>query len=181
MDQRQLNNVECVIVVGSDGSQYVRDICRLLEGLGISFEQCANIYTATIELFSRIGHEELLICGKLDELSRENFRFFEICKENNVRCFCLFEKSNSTKGRMLRALKSGVLLLGDIGQLATAIKDTAGQSTAQGKGAVNSRKIVSDNKEIRRDEAALSQAEMNALLGSQQVDDYERKFDNRSE
>jgi hypothetical protein len=90
-------------------------ITGLLDDLGIEYSCCDDVYAATAELAGR-RNGKILVVGTLCELSREQMRFFHICRRRPLaRCFCLADSEAS--GKIVQAVREGAAVAGDIKEL----------------------------------------------------------------
>ena len=90
-------------------------ITGLLDDLGIEYSCCEDVYAATAELAGR-RDGKILVVGTLRELSREQMRFFYICRQRPLaRCFCLADSECSEK--IVQAVREGAAVAGDIKEL----------------------------------------------------------------
>jgi len=87
------------VVVGDSNDEFVIYAATLLEDEGIAFFRCDDVYSTVAEL-AKNTNENVLIIGRLSELSKEQGRFFHIAGEKGCRCCCLAE-ANSTHRQQL--------------------------------------------------------------------------------
>jgi hypothetical protein len=87
----------------------------LLEGFGIEYSCCGNVYAATAEL-ARRREGKVFVIGSLCELSKEGMRLFHICSQrSDTRCFCFVGSEPAEK--IFPALREGVAVANDVKEL----------------------------------------------------------------
>ena len=108
------NDIFAIVTAGRS-SVFRIAITGLLDDLGIEYSCCEDVYAATVELVGgRCG--KVLVIGGLCELSREQMRFFHICRQRpSARCFCLADSESSEK--IVQAAREGAAVAGDIKEL----------------------------------------------------------------
>ena len=90
-------------------------ITGLLDDLGIEYSCCDDVYAATAELAGKRSGK-ILVVGTLCELSREQMRFFYICRQRPLaKCFCLADSECAEK--IVQAAREGAAVAGDIKEL----------------------------------------------------------------
>ena len=126
-------------------------ITGLLDDLGIEYSCCDDVYAATAELAGRRSGK-ILVVGTLCELSREQMRFFYICRQRPLaRCFCLADSECSEK--IVQAVREGAAVAGDIKELKQMI--AAGLADDSDKEIPNesaSRKQIDHDVHLTKDE-----------------------------
>jgi len=88
------------IVVGNSNDEFVRHTTNVLGNYELEFSVCPDVYQAVSRLAKTNGN--VLIVGRVEQLSRENGRFFRIAGKKKARCCCLTE-TNSAR-QYLRSL-----------------------------------------------------------------------------
>jgi hypothetical protein len=88
------------IVVGNSSDEFVRHTTNVLKNYELEFSICPDVYQAVSRLAKTNGN--VLIVGRIEQLSRENGRFFRIAGKKKAWCCCLTE-TNSAR-QYLRSL-----------------------------------------------------------------------------
>jgi len=110
----EFNDIFAIVTAGRS-SVFRIAITGLLDALGIEYSCCEDVYAATAELAGR-RYGKVLVVGGLCELSREQMRFFYICRQRpSARCFCLADSECSEK--IVQAVREGAAVAGDIKEL----------------------------------------------------------------
>ena len=161
MEWRGIRNQYKAILVGSGGDEFVRYASDLLGKYGVDFVLCENIYLAVGQL-GKCSGEDIIVVGRLGELSRENGRFFEIAEKSKVRCLCLAEKDSLIERKQISvATKNGAFVL----------HNSAGLKEALCRLSIGERAVSSERKENKsgsgfdRNKFFTTKAELDALLG----------------
>ena len=128
----EFNDIFAIVTAGQSAVFRIA-ITGLLDDLGIEYSCCEDVYAATAELAGR-RDGKVLIVGGLCELSREQMRFFYICRQRAlVRCFCLADSECSEK--IVQAVREGAVVAGDIKELkqmiAASLADFADGNTKE--------------------------------------------------
>ena len=81
------------VVTADRNSQLRRKITSLLGCLGVEYSLCDDVYQAAGEILSfqrQYSLTAVLVIGSLEELSKDDMRFFKICRtDGSIECFCL--------------------------------------------------------------------------------------------
>ena len=88
------------IVVGNLSDEFVRHTTNVLGNYELEFSVCPDVYQAVSRLAKTSGN--VLIVGRIEQLSRENGCFFRIAGKKKAWCCCLTE-TNSAR-QYLRSL-----------------------------------------------------------------------------
>jgi len=88
------------IVVGNLSDEFIRHSTNVLGNYELEFSVCPDVYQAVSRLAKTSGN--VLIVGRIEQLSRENGRFFHISGKKKAWCCCLTE-TNSAR-QYLRSL-----------------------------------------------------------------------------
>ena len=88
------------VVVGNSSDEFIRHTTNVLGNYELEFSVCPDVYQAVSRLAKTNGN--VLIVGRVEQLSRENGRFFRIAGKKKARCCCLTE-TNSAR-QYLRSL-----------------------------------------------------------------------------
>ena len=111
---RAFNDTFAIVTTGR-ADVFCTAVTGLLEGFGIEYSCCGNVYAATAEL-ARRSEGKVFVIGSLCELSKEGMRFFHICSQRfDTRCFCFAGSEPAEK--ILPALRKGVAVANDVKEL----------------------------------------------------------------
>ena len=146
-----------VVVVGEETGNFGRDAADWLRQHGISFTLTENVYSVTALIEQMDNRDRVLVVGTVDELSKENMRFFGIAARiGNIDCCCLVKNLNELNcPKAVIAKNSGALIITQLDDLAKLLSSIS----ARDKYADNNKKIS-----LSRDNYALSEQELSALL-----------------
>jgi hypothetical protein len=118
--------------------------------------RCDDVY-AVVATTAGAGDRPTLVLGRIQDLSRENGRFFPLAAANGVCCCCLLDPSPAARqGLVYAALQAGTLVVAAVGEVRAILQDWL----ADGRRRPNLRALPEDD--LRATEAELS-----ALLGQQ--------------
>ncbi len=150
-----------VIVVGSSADQFVRHTTNLLGDSGIEFVLCDDVYSAVGEL-AKTESRNVLVIGRLGQLSKEQGRLFHMACENGYTCCCLADADLVRKRKQIfTAIETGAFVINEpaeIGQVVTKLL-AGGADCPPGKKA-NDRATAPIKAEF-----LTTKAELDALLG----------------
>lgn len=151
------------IVVGKDGDEFVRQVYKLLNDYEIELICCNNVYTAVSQLAKKT-HNNTVVIGRLEQLSREKGRFLQKIREKDIVCCCLVEGNSEQKRRQISAAKQmQAIIINEPAEIEEIMLElSAGDSASPLKKKANSGSSASV-----KDEFAVSKAELEALLGGQ--------------
>ena len=144
-----------VIVIGGL-SGFGSEATVLFDRLGICVICCEDVYSALAEIVAkrRIG-EKILVIGSLARLCDEDMRFFQICADrDDTRCCCFVDdKAGCDIKAMIHALGSKTFLATDINDVEAILTEMNEEENVPQQ----------EQKNIDKNEFALTRAEMNAL------------------
>jgi hypothetical protein len=171
MSSEPLKNDLRVIVTAGVSDNFRWKVTFLLDRLGADYVVCEDLYATVAMLAERRRHEPVAIVGSLEQLCREQMRFFDICRDRGeVECCCLV-RSNSLRSRrqMASAIKAGAFVADNVEQIEGMLegisgsrKDRKSSDRTVGRAA----KEFSSRKDLSADEGILSRSERDALLGA---------------
>ncbi len=108
------NDIFAIVTAGQSAVFRIA-ITGLLDDLGVEYSCCEDVYAATAELAGK-REGKVLVVGSLCELSREQMRFFYICRQRPLaRCFCLAGSECAEK--IVQAVRGGAAVAGSINEL----------------------------------------------------------------
>ncbi|MBN2272670.1 MAG: hypothetical protein JXN61_18800 [Sedimentisphaerales bacterium] len=153
-----------VIVVGSSADGFVRDVLNLSNGCGVDTIFCEDVYSCVSKLGRSAGG---LVVGRLDELSREDGRLFDVARMYGYKCCCFVDRNIAGRQKeLLKAMERGALLAAEVEQIGEMLmklsdKNNTPESTARTDGPA-----TGATSSFFKDEFLITKAEMNALLGA---------------
>ncbi|GAF78471.1 unnamed protein product, partial [marine sediment metagenome] len=116
------------IVVGSSADEFVCYTMNLLGDYGLKFILCDDIYRAVGEL-AKNRNGNVLVIGRVEQLSREHGRFFQKVSENGFSCCCLADAGSAHKRKQILAvIETGAFVVNEpaeIGEVVTKLLDRA--------------------------------------------------------
>lgn len=154
-----------VIVVAGPGDRYRTEVLFLLDRLGIEHTLCPNVYAALGEIVCSNGSDKLIVVGPLEKLCRDQRRFFVITSEKDVKCCCITSGAKIGIAKCISdALDIGAAIAGDTDELVMNLENIVGEFLEDQIHRTLPEEVT-PNRTIDPAEGALSQAELNALLG----------------
>lgn len=152
------------IVVGSSTDDFVQYTANLLEDYDIEFAHCGDVYSAVGELAKSISGNVLAI-GRLEQLSREQGRFFHIASDKGIWCCCLVDgsliKRHRYLGPELTANQAAVSVINEPAQIEQVITRLLADNLAS-----SPCKKENKSSDFIKDEFLTTKAELDALLGT---------------
>lgn len=147
------------MVVGSSADEFVRHTMNLLGDCGVEFVLCEDVYLAVGELAKNTLGKTIVI-GRLEQLSREQGRFFQKVSENGF-CCCLADTNSARKRKqILAAMEAGAFVINEpaeIGEVITRFVAGGLASSSEKKGNNGASAFI-------KDEFLTTKAERDALL-----------------
>lgn len=102
-----------VIVVGGSADQFVAHTINLLGDYGVEFVLCDDVYSAVGEL-ARTETGNVLVVGRLGQLSPEQGRLFHMACEKGYTCCCLADADLVRKRKqILTAVETGAFIINE--------------------------------------------------------------------
>ncbi len=147
-----------VIVVGDSDQEFVREMVRMTRACGVEPALCADVYAAVAAAAGAAGRRTLVL-GRMQELSRENGRFFPLAAANAVDCCGLLDSGPAVRPGLGAALQAGARLVGAAGDVRAILRDWL----AAGQGQARPRNLP----DLQEDDLHATEAELSALLGQQ--------------
>ncbi len=149
-----------VIVVGNSADEFVRHTINLLGDCGVEFVLCNDVYSAVGEL-AKSESRNVLVIGRLGQLSREQGRLFHMACENGYACCCLADADLVRKRKQIfAAIETGAFVINEpakIREVVTKLLTGSGNCSPGKKG--NDRTAVPIKAEF-----LTTKAELDALL-----------------
>jgi hypothetical protein len=150
-----------VIVVGSSADQFVRHTTNLLGDCGLEFILCDDVYSAVGEL-AKSESRNVLVIGRLGQLSKEQGRLFHMACENGYACCCLADADLVRKQKqILTAIETGAFIIhepAEIREVVTKLLAGSGDCSPGNKGNDKATATI-------KAEFLTTKAELDALLG----------------
>lgn len=147
------------IVVGNLSDEFIRHSTNVLGNYEVEFSVCPDVYQAVSRLAKRNGN--VLIVGRIEQLSRENGRFFRIVGKKKAWCCCLTETNSARQYlRSLSMIGTDAFVINEPAEIEGVL---ARLLQARDSGvAASSGKPRAMNRDIR-----LTNEELGALLGNE--------------
>ena len=153
-----------VIVVGSSADGFVRDVLNLSNGYDLDTVPCEDVYSCVSMLGRSVGG---LVVGRVEELSKEDGRLFDVARMYGYKCCCLVDRDVAGRQKeLLKAMERGALLAAEAGQIGEMLmklsdRNSAADSTGRGDGPP-----AGATSSFFKDEFLITRDEMDALLGA---------------
>jgi len=120
----------CSLVVGSPSDRLVRSIAGVLGKCGVRFGFCDDVYSAIGELAGMQG-DNILVIGRLGQLSREKGQFLRIVSERGIACCCLADGDLVRRRRLvLDALDSGAFVVSEPAEVEEVLTELLTEETS---------------------------------------------------
>lgn len=150
-----------VIVVGSSADQFVRHTTNLLGDCGLKFVLCDDVYSAVGEL-AKSESRNVLVIGRLEQLSPEQGRLFHIACEKGYTCCCLADTDLVRKRKQIfAAIETGAFVINEPAKIREVVtKLLAGSENCSPVKKANDRATTPIKAEF-----LTTKAELDALLG----------------
>ncbi|UCG46490.1 MAG: hypothetical protein JSU94_13410 [Phycisphaerales bacterium] len=111
MNNRKSCTKPAAFIVGRPSDELVRHAIGALGRYNVEFVLCEDVYDAVSKLARQEGGN-ILVIGRLGELSREEGRFFRIVCGGGFSCCCLADGDVVRRqDRILGALENGVVMI----------------------------------------------------------------------
>ena len=150
------------IVVGNSASGLVCGTADLLREYGVEFAVCEDIYSVVAKL-AKNTYSDVLVIGRLEQLSREDGRFFQKMNEKGFSCCCLADGGCEQKRKQVSAATAaGAFVINQLGQ----IEEVIAKLPAEYSDSSAARKTNNTAAVFNRNDFRTTQAELDALLGS---------------
>ena len=150
-----------VIVVGSSADEFVRHTMDLLGDYGLEFVLRDDVYSAVGEL-AKSESRNVLVIGRLGQLSREQGRLFHMARENGYTCCCLADADLVRKRKQIfAAIETGAFVINEPAKIREVVtKLLAGSGNCSPGKKANDRATIPIKAEF-----LTTKAELDALLG----------------
>ena len=150
-----------VIVVGSSADEFVRHTTNLLGDCGLEFVLRDDVYSAVGEL-ANSESRNVLVIGRLGQLSREQGRLFHMARENGYTCCCLADTDLVRKRKQIfAAIETGAFVINE----PTKIREVVTELLAGSADCLPGEKTNNKAAAQIRTEFLTTKDELNALLG----------------
>ena len=161
MKKSSSNQYLSVIVVGNRTDGFVRYVMDLLSDYGIEFVRCDDVYSAVGRL-AKDTRGDILVVGRLEQLSREQGRLFHITSKNGGTCCCLADTGSAQKYlQALAAIETEAFVINEPEEIKELITRLFAGTLARSPRKKENNKASAFNKE----DFLTTKAEMDALLG----------------
>jgi hypothetical protein len=153
-----------VIVVGSSADSFVRDVLNLSNGYDLDTVLCEDVYSCVSKL-GRAGGG--LVVGRLEELSKEDGRFFDVARMHGYKCCCFVDKNVAGRQKeLLKAMQRGALLGAEVGRIDEMLMKLSDRSSAADSTARSDGPPTGATSRFFKDGFLITKDEMDALLGA---------------
>jgi hypothetical protein len=147
------------IVVGNSNDEFVRHTTSVLGNYELEFSICPDVYQAVSRLAKTSGN--VLIVGRIEQLSRENGRFFRIAGKKKAWCCCLTETNSARQYlRSLSMIGTNTFVINEPAE----IEDVLARLLQAGDPAVT---VSRDKPLVMNSDIRLTSEELGALLGNE--------------
>jgi len=148
-----------VIVVGSSTDELVHRTMNSLGDHGVEYILCDDVYSAVGEL-AKNESGNVLVIGRLGQLSREQGRFFQMACENGYNCCCIADRELVRKRKqILTAIEAGAFVINEPAEIGEIVTKLSQDSTPEKNRYDKAPKFI-------KNEFVTTKAELNALLGA---------------
>lgn len=108
---------QCVIVVRELRQQLVTEMVRVAAEYEVGVTFCDDVYAAVAELAGSDDVQALVI-GRLQELARENSRFFRVAARHGARCCAWLDRRDpAQRGEVLSIVQPGASVVDRIEEI----------------------------------------------------------------
>lgn len=147
------------IVVGNLSDEFIRHTTNVLGNYELEFSVCPDVYQAVSRLAKTSGN--VLIVGRIEQLSRENGRFFRIASKKKAWCCCLTETNSARQYlRSLSMIGTDAFVINEPAEIEDVLARLL--QSRDTSVAASSDKPRAMNRDIR-----LTNEELGALLGNE--------------
>jgi len=149
------------IVLGSVADDFVRHTMDLLAEGGVEFILCEDVYSAVATLAKNDIAENVLIIGRVEQLSKEEGRFFQKLRKGGLVC-CCFAAGNLIRRQkqILSAMDAGAFVIDDPARIRELIAKFSAGGLARSSSEIKNKSLSAFD-----DEFIITKVEMDALLG----------------
>lgn len=149
-----------VVVVAAAHDALATATARLAAEYELDERRCDDVYAAVAEV-ALLQDRCILVVGRLEELAKEDRRFFAVAARHGARCCALLEATAPIEPNVVpAALRMGVFLVGTTSEIKGVL-----DAWLTSAGCPASEAMICLDEECRA-----SEAELNALLG-QEIDE----------
>ena len=147
-----------IIVVDNFGDELINSTVSLLNDYEVKFVLCEDVYSTVAEL-AKTKSPDVLTIGRLEQLNKEQGRFFHIAGENNYICCCLTDK-NSAQKQISAAKEAGALIVNKLPQ----IEELLAKLLTGGSASLVRKNGGSSSSSFNKDEFTVTKSELDALF-----------------
>lgn len=149
------------IILGSAADDFVRHTTDLLAEGGVEFIVCEDVYSAVATLAKNDKVGNVLIIGRVEQLSKEEGYLFQKLQGSNLVC-CCFADGNLVhrQKQILSAMEAGAFVIDDPGRMRELIAKFSAGGLARSSSEIKNKSLSAFD-----DEFIITKVEMDALLG----------------
>ena len=148
------------IVVGRASDEFVRHTTVLLDNYEVETVLCENVYSA-ISKSAKNAHRNILVFGRLEQLGKEDGRFFEKANKDGTFCCCLAERYLDVKRKQIsQAAGAGAIVINDWSEVEKVIAGFLADKPVS----LPAKKESSKAANFNSDEFVTTKEELDALL-----------------
>ena len=158
VNSTNINDSLHALVIADIDDNFHRHCSQTLTEFEIPFTASPDIYHALVEIVKANYNSNIIVLGRLEQLSEEDGRFLEKLKEKRCPCCCLADKSSAAnQEKMLDATQTGALIINDPDQIKPFVTELLNNhATAVSK--------ESKTSEFFKKQFAISREEIDAIL-----------------
>lgn len=161
MKESNSNRQLYTIVVGSSTDEFVRHTIGVLGNYEVEYALCDNVYLAVGRL-AKNTRRNVLVIGRLEQLSREEGRFFSRIDGKGLFVCCLAGGDSARRRKQISAaMQAGALVVNEPAEVGEIIIKLLAGSLALSL----EMKGHSGHSALIKDEFLTTRAELDALLG----------------
>jgi hypothetical protein len=149
-----------LMFVGGSTDEFIRHVMNLSGQHSIDFICCDDVYSAVGEL-AKSERPNVLVAGRIRQLSKEQGRFFHIVREKGYRCCCLADgDANRQREFVLAANETGAFIINEPVEIEDVVRKLLSGNGECAPGKKGGRRRT----HFFKDEFLTTRAELDALL-----------------
>jgi hypothetical protein len=151
-----------LMFVGGSTDEFIRHVMNLSDRHSIDFICCDDVYSAVGEL-AKSERPNVLVAGRIGQLSKEQGRFFHIVREKGYRCCCLADGDTNRQRDVLAANETGAFIISEPVEIEDVVRKLLSGNGECAPGKRGGRRRT----QFFKDEFLTTRAELDALLEEQ--------------
>jgi hypothetical protein len=149
-----------LMFVGGSTDELIGHATNLFNQHDVDFICCDDVYSAVGEL-AKSKRPNVLIAGRIGQLSKEQGRFFHIVREKGYRCCCLVDRNMiRPKELVLTAIETGAFVINEPAEIEDVVMKLLSGNGEYAPGKKGGRRRT----HFFKDEFLTTRAELDALL-----------------